>query len=112
MANDLNQNCPVARTAAIIGSRWTALILRDLLLQGSARFQDLQNSIPGIAPNTLSDRLKMLQAAGVVERRFYEDHPPRADYVLTDKGRALGAVIKAMRNWGEAYSGSNPGPAG
>ena len=97
-------SCPVARSAAIVGSRWTALILRDLLLNGSARFQDLQRSLAGIAPNTLSERLKMLESANVIKRRFYEQHPPRAEYILTEKGRALGPIIAAMRDWGEKYS--------
>ena len=78
--------------------------MRDLLLNESCRFQELQASIKGIAPNTLSDRLKMLESSKIVERRFYEDHPPRAEYVLTDKGRELGPIIKAMREWGDKYS--------
>jgi len=98
-----SSSCPVTRSAKIIGSRWTAQILRDLLLNGSSRFQELQTSLGGIAPNTLSDRLKMLEAERIVERRFYEDHPPRAEYVLTERGRALGATIKAMRDWGTKY---------
>jgi DNA-binding HxlR family transcriptional regulator len=95
--------CPVARTASILGSRWTALILRDLVLHGACRYQALLESLSGIAPNTLSDRLKMLEADGVVERRFYEEHPPRAEYVLTAKGRDLAPIIKAMRVWGMKY---------
>ncbi len=93
-------DCPIARTAMIIGSRWTAEIIRELLDHGSRRFQDLQDTLSGIAPNTLSNRLKMLEAAGVVGREFYEDHPPRAAYVLTPKGRKMNAVIRAMRAWG------------
>ena len=96
-------NCPVARAAAILGSRWTALIMRDLLLEESRRFQDLINTVKGIAPNTLSERLKMLEEAKIVERRLYEEYPPRAEYVLTEKGRALGPIIKAMRKWGDKY---------
>lgn len=103
MIKIMDPNCPVARASTIVGSRWTALILRDLLLKGSCRFQDLQNSLAGIAPNVLSERLKMLEAEGIVVRRFYEQHPPRAEYVLTEKGRALGSIIKAMRNWGLKY---------
>ena len=95
--------CPVARTAAVVGGRWTALILRDLLIHGSRRFQDLHTSLAGIASNTLSGRLKLLEAHGIVERRFYEQHPPRAEYVLTNKGRELGAIIKAMKDWGMKY---------
>ena len=56
-----------------------------------------------MAPNTLSDRLKTLEAHGIVERRFYEQHPPRAEYLLTNKGRELGAIVKAMRDWGEKH---------
>ncbi len=103
MVNSADTFCPVTRSAKILGSRWTSQILRDLLLNDSRRFQQLQTSLVGIAPNTLSDRLKMLEAERIVERRFYEDHPPRAEYVLTERGRALGATIRAMRDWGNKY---------
>ena len=95
--------CPVERTASLIALRWTPLILRDLFLRGACRYQDLLDSLDGISPNTLSDRLKQLAAAGVVERRFYQNHPPRAEYLLTEKGRALGPVLQAMRDWGRTY---------
>jgi len=95
--------CPVARTLDAIGARWTALILRDLLWQGARRFQDFQDSLEGIAPTTLSDRLKSLEQHGIVERRFYAQHPPRAEYVLTKKGRDLGPILLAMRAWGDKY---------
>ncbi|MHA1109033.1 MAG: winged helix-turn-helix transcriptional regulator [Alphaproteobacteria bacterium] len=98
-----DQSCPVERTVAVIGGRWTVLILRDLLLRGPRRFQDFQDSLKGMAPNTLSDRLKTLETHGIVERQFYEQHPPRAEYMLTEKGRELGAIVGAMRDWGENY---------
>lgn len=98
-----NIACPVERTAQILGNRWTALIMRDLLLNPSRRYQDLMDSLTGISPNTLSDRLRMLEENGIVERRFYEEHPPRAEYVLTEKGLALGPVIRAMRDWGRTH---------
>lgn len=97
------QDCPVARTLDVVGERWTFLILRDLLRQGSRKYQDLETSLAGIGPNTLSARLKRLEEAGIVERRFYEQHPPRAEYVLTQKGRALGPVLLALKKWGEVY---------
>ena len=103
MPKSASKGCPVARTLDVIGARWTPLILRDLLLHGARRFQDLQDSLDGIAPTTLSDRLKSLERHGIVERRFYAQHPPRAEYVLTDKGRALGPVVRAMRDWGRKY---------
>ena len=99
------RGCPVARTLDIIGERWTMLMLRDLLLKGRQRFQDFQESLPGLAPNTLSARLKSLEADGIIERRFYTDHPPRAEYVLTKKGKTLGPILKALRDWGRQYGG-------
>jgi DNA-binding HxlR family transcriptional regulator len=97
------QDCPVARTLDIVGERWTFLILRDLFRQGPRKYQDLETSLVGIGPNTLSARLKRLEEAEIVERRFYEQHPPRAEYVLTQKGRALGPVLLALKKWGEVY---------
>ena len=93
-------DCPVARTLDVIGERWTALLLRDLLRHGPRRFQDFQASLPGVAPNTLSARLKAMEDDGLVERVLYSDRPVRLEYVLTEKGRSLGPVIKAMRDWG------------
>jgi DNA-binding HxlR family transcriptional regulator len=98
------QDCPVARTLDIVGERWTFLILRDLLRQGPRKFQDLEASLAGIGPNTLSARLKRLEESEIVERRFYEQHPPRAEYVLTAKGRALGPVLLALKKWGEDHA--------
>jgi DNA-binding HxlR family transcriptional regulator len=95
--------CPVAKTAEIIGERWTVLILRDLFLHGARRFQDFQKSLAGIAPNTLSDRLKRLEQEELVIRRAYSEHPPRLEYELTTKGKTLGPLIKAMRDWGTCY---------
>ena len=84
------------------------LILRDLMLDGPRRFQDFQRNFVGISPNTLSARLKTLEDAGVVERRFYDWRPPRAEYVLTEKGEALRPVLRALREWGE-HHGARPG---
>src|SRR6266480_1470972 len=104
MTSDYNLNCPVARTLDIIGERWTTLILRDLLTLGPRKFQDFQQSLPGMSPNTLSMRLKSLEKHGIIARRFYEEHPPRAEYVLTDKGRTLGPVLKAHLEWGRKHT--------
>lgn len=104
MAKSYNLDCPLARTLDIIGDRWTILILRDLYLEGPQRYQDLSTSLAGIGPNILSDRLKTLESAGVVERELYEKHPPRAEYRLTDKGRDLGPVLGALRKWGDQHT--------
>ena len=97
-------DCPLARTLDIVGERWTVLILRDLFLHGPQKFQDFQTSLSGISPNILSARLKRLEEADIIERRFYTEHPPRAEYVLTGKGRELGPVLKALRSWGERHT--------
>ena len=96
-------DCPVARTLDLIGERWTLLLLRDLLLKGPRRFQDFQESLTGVAPNTLSARLKDLEASGLIARRLYSEHPPRLEYHLTEKGKSLGPVVKALRDWGQRH---------
>ncbi len=95
--------CPISRTAMILGSRWTAQIIRELLDHGPRRFQDFQDALDGIAPTTLSNRLKMLEESDVVAREIYETHPPRAEYILTAKGKKMSAIIGAMRDWGVKY---------
>ena len=93
--------CPVARALDVIGEKWTLLILRDLTRNPSRRFQDLLDSLKGCAPNTLSARLSSLEEQGLIERRQYEQHPPRMEYVLTAKGREVRPVLKALKAWGE-----------
>jgi len=92
--------CPVAGTLDVIGDRWTILIIRDLVLGKSGKFKDLLASLQGISPNLLADRLKRLEREGIVERSFYSDHPPRAEYRFTPKGEELGSVVSAMARWG------------
>ncbi len=94
--------CPIARTLDILGDRWTMLVLRDLVL-GLSKFGIILESLEGISPNLLADRLKRLEQLAIVERVFYSDHPPRAEYRLTEKGRALGPVLHALSVWGNAY---------
>jgi DNA-binding HxlR family transcriptional regulator len=104
MPRSYGQKCPVARTLDLIGERWTALLLRDLLRHGPRRYQDFQDSLPGIAPNMLAARLKGLEASGLVERKLYNERPPRLEYHLTDKGRSLGPVLRALREWGTQHT--------
>ena len=104
MPEPLDPRCPVARTLDIIGERWSLLILRDLLLHGPRKFSDFQTSFGAISPNTLSARLKTLEENGVIERRLYDEHPPRAEYVLTTKGAELKPVLRALRTWGEQHA--------
>ena len=96
--------CPVARALDIIGERWTMLILRDLFREGPRKFADFEQSLTGISATTLSARLKKLEQHDILARRFYADHPPRAEYLLTDKGRTLGPILKRLRDWGTRHA--------
>jgi DNA-binding HxlR family transcriptional regulator len=111
MTTSYDMRCPVARTLDIVGDSWTILILRDLVVSGPRKFQDFERSLAGISPNTLSARLKRLEEHGIVERRFYEQHPPRAEYVLTEKGSELRPVLRALLDWGKRHTSWTP-PAG
>ncbi len=98
------ETCPIARTLDIVGDRWTLLVLRDLSL-GYTRYNELLQSCTGISTNLLSDRLKKLEERGFVERALYNDHPPRAEYRLTEKGLDFGEVLRALYKWGRTHEG-------
>ncbi len=98
----MNLGCPVARTAELIGNKWTPLIIRDLV-KGEKRFSELERSLRGISPKTLSERLKKLEDARVVNRKCYAEVPPRVEYTLTAKGIALLPVIDSMRAYGATW---------
>jgi DNA-binding HxlR family transcriptional regulator len=98
----LNLGCPVARTAELIGNKWTPLIIRDLV-KGEKRFSELERSLRGVSPKTLSERLKKLEDARVVTRTCFAEVPPRVEYTLTEKGLALLPVIDSMRAYGNAW---------
>jgi DNA-binding HxlR family transcriptional regulator len=100
MPKEYGLPCPVARSLDIVGDRWTLLIIRDLLSIGPRKYVELSESLGGIAPNVLSDRLKLLESHGIVEREFYEQHPPRARYKLTKKGAELRTVMLSLLDWG------------
>ena len=97
-----DQECPVCRTAEVISGKWTLLIIRDLA-DSSLRFCELERSLEGISPRTLSLRLRALEDAGIVSRRTYPEVPPRVEYELTDKGKALVPLIEDMRAYGRRW---------
>jgi DNA-binding HxlR family transcriptional regulator len=104
MARKYSLKCPVARALDVIGDRWAILILRDLFLFETRRFQDFEQSLPGLTPSVLSARLKDLESSGVITSRNYESHPPRLEYFLTPKGRKLSPALLALKDWGERYT--------
>jgi DNA-binding HxlR family transcriptional regulator len=97
-------SCPVCRTADIVCGKWTILLVRDLA-EGCTRFCELERSLTGISPRTLSLRLRALEDEGIVERHTYAEVPPRVEYLLTDKGRALLPIIDLMRDYGTDWLG-------
>jgi DNA-binding HxlR family transcriptional regulator len=101
-----NSDCPVCRTADIVCGKWTLLVIRDLA-EGRSRFCELERSLEGISPRTLSLRLRALEEEGVLERRTYPEVPPRVEYALTEKGRALVPIIESMRVYGREWLGAD-----
>jgi DNA-binding HxlR family transcriptional regulator len=97
-----DSECPVSCCAEIISGKWTLLVIRDLA-DGSRRFCELERSLAGISPRTLSLRLRALEQQGVVDRHTYPEVPPRVEYGLTEKGRALVPLIEDMRAYGRRW---------
>ena len=95
------QTCSIARTVEAIGDKWTEMILREMFL-GSRRFDALQR-LTGASPHILSQRLKRLEAAGILRRRAYLERPLRHEYRLTEKGRDLWPVVIALKTWGDKW---------
>ncbi|HUD06143.1 MAG TPA: helix-turn-helix domain-containing protein [Candidatus Saccharimonadales bacterium] len=92
----------IERAMAIIGNKWTALILRDLN-DNICRFSDLENSIKGLNPRTLSQRLDDLEAQAIITKKSFAEVPPRVEYSLTQKGKDLVPVLKQMAEWGNKH---------
>ena len=97
-----NSRCPVCRTAEVVCGKWTLLVIRDLA-EGSSRFCELERSLEGISPRTLSLRLRALEEEGIVERHTFPEVPPRVEYALTEKGEALVPLVEDMRRYGRRW---------
>lgn len=95
--------CPIARALEVVGEWWTLLVIREAFL-GVTRFGELQERL-GIARNVLTARLEALVAQGVLRRERYQERPPRDEYLLTPRGRALFPILWALKEWGEACEG-------
>jgi DNA-binding HxlR family transcriptional regulator len=102
-------DCSIARTLAVVGDRWTLLILRDAFL-GARRFEQFQRSL-GLSRHRLADRLGRLVRHGVLRRERYQERPPRFEYRLTDKGLDLYGVVVSIAGWGDRHLAGKRGPA-
>lgn len=101
-------NCSIAQCLEVVGEWWSLLVVRDAFL-GVSRFDDFQARL-GISRNTLNQRLAHLVEHGVLEKVPYQDHPPRSEYRLTEKGRDLWHVLTAMRQWGDRWAAPDGPP--
>ncbi|HSW37640.1 MAG TPA: helix-turn-helix domain-containing protein [Candidatus Saccharimonadales bacterium] len=98
---ETHEGC-IASAMAIIGNKWTALILRDLF-EGPRRFGELEKSVGNINPRTLSQRLDNLESHGIITKQSFHEVPPRTEYALTKKGQDLLPLLKQMADWGNKY---------
>jgi DNA-binding HxlR family transcriptional regulator len=109
LGNDYaKQSCSIAGALEVVGERWSLLIVRDVML-GVRRFDELQSHL-GIARNILQTRLRRLQEQGVLEKRLYQERPPRSEYLLTEKGLDLWPTIVSLMQWGDRHAVPAAGP--
>lgn len=99
---EFRSTCPIACILDILGDKWTLLVIRDLFLN-KHRYGEFIESPEGIPTNILAERLRRLEAAGIIKKVLYQSNPPRAEYYLTSKGADLGRVLGAMRKWAERH---------
>lgn len=95
-------SCPVATTVQLIGNKWKLLILRNLLA-GTQRFNEIRKTVPGISQKVLTENLRSMEEDGIITRKVYAEVPPRVEYSLSDLGKTMRPIIKAMEIWGTGY---------
>ena len=98
----VDPTCPVCQTADIICGKWTLLLIRDLA-EGHSRFCELERSLSGISPRTLSLRLRALEEEGIVERHTFGEVPPRVEYSLTELGWSITGLLMSLYEWSAAH---------
>ncbi|MEI8249473.1 MAG: helix-turn-helix domain-containing protein [Candidatus Taylorbacteria bacterium] len=101
-AKKICKDCPIARTAQLIGDTWSLLIIRDLF-SGPKRFGELASSLAGVSSRTLTKKLQLLESHHIISREEYSEKPPRVEYSLTKKGKELNTLIDDLRLFGEKY---------
>lgn len=94
--------CPVATTVQLIGNKWKLLIIRNLTAK-TYRFNELKYSLEGISQKVLTENLRALEDDGIVMRTAYPEIPPRVEYSLTELGKTISPIMKAMEQWGNSY---------
>ena len=99
--------CPIAKTLDVISTKWTFLIIRDLLIEKTLRFSELLKSMEGISPKTLSLRLRELENHGILERKVFPEVPPRVEYTLTEKGKRLEGIFIGLKRFGLHLQNTN-----
>lgn len=97
-----NMHCPVKATLEVIGGKYKIMIIYQLLLNGTMRFHEIEKCIPEATPKMLTQRLRELEADGIVLRKVYPEVPPKTEYSLTELGKSLTSVMDALRVWGQA----------
>lgn len=95
--------CPITRTAELVGGKWTLPIIY-VLMKGTKRFKELERSIDGINTRMLVKELKQLEENGILIRKVFAEVPPRVEYSLTDRGKALKNVLEEMKAWGRKFA--------
>jgi DNA-binding HxlR family transcriptional regulator len=99
----LRSPCPIAAALDVLGDRWTLLVLRDLLFYRKTRFAEFLDSPESISTNILAERLERLERCGLVERRRYQEHPPRDEYHPTERACELVPVLRGLIQWGKRH---------
>jgi DNA-binding HxlR family transcriptional regulator len=100
MSQTHRSSCPIACSLDLVGDRWTLLVIRDMMFLGKQRFEEFLESPEGISTNILASRLKSLEEMGLVEKQPYSNHPRRMNYQLTERGKSLRPILKAIAVWG------------
>lgn len=108
LGREYDQVCSIARSLELLGERWTLLVIRDVF-NGNRRFDSIRESL-GVARNVLSVRLQRLVDEGILEKRPYQERPPRYEYYLTEKGKDLWPVMVSLMHWGDHYLADEEGP--
>jgi len=96
-------SCPVQITLSLIDNKWKALIIGEILFEGTQRFSTLRKALPGISQKVLTQNLRSMESSGLISREIFAEVPPRVEYSLTELGLSLKPIIEAMMEWGKAY---------